>query len=207
MRQLIIYIFFVLFGSTYGQEKLKFDVLNSSNLIVLKLIQKDINTSIYPNQNKYLLDNIFILVGEPKEDFRNRKNQYIRLEKEGETMLINCLFCSNDDNLYFDNFHFKKGHYVIDYVTPMIYDEKRGRYVSNSSYILGENLQVSERIKKSIVVFFTDFQGIEGYSKEFPFTSFRFKEIDMRDTTNVKIRKMTKEEEIEIVNFFSRDMM
>lgn len=174
MKKIFVYLFMYLCIQSCHAQKHIFNI-KSYDIILLELnnnevlISKKYTETLWSKKKIYLTTSRWRLLGGPYGSY------YVLINSKKDTMNIKC-YCGQEENLFFKNLPFKKGNYELTFKTPKekIFGKKikTAKEVQN---VLFKDTYVSDKKPVYQDVYFKDIE---------------FYEIDLKDTINVKLKRI-----------------
>lgn len=174
MRKVFVCLFVCLFSQSCQSQKHIFDIKNY-DIMLFKLnndevlFAKKYTEALVTKNNFYLTTSRWKLLGGPYGSY------YILLNSKNDTMNLKC-YCGQEENLFLKNLPFKKGNYELSFKRSN--EKKLGKEIKmpkEVQNILFKNAYVSPKKPVYQDVYFRDME---------------FYEIDLKDTTNVKLERI-----------------
>ncbi len=167
-----------------------------------KIIQaesKDVFLFNIENQNFSLLNNKYNEIVYKDNDYLiftqkwngygshyfNKEYSFTQLK---DTMVIKCK-CGQEANYSFKNLKFQKGNYELDFEYPIAYNESIKKYERKIKYVLGKEIKSSKELQ-NLIFNKTYISSEKTTQKDEYFKELKFIEIDLKDTVNVKLKRI-----------------
>nr|WP_315239265.1 hypothetical protein [uncultured Flavobacterium sp.] len=208
MRNLFLCLFLCLFLQSCKGQSIIVDSEKDNDVIIFNLSNYDVslinlpekhylpdtkrywetnpkfNTEIY-SKNKFVIfkqrwQNIGYGYGEKYYNFINSKK---------DTMNIKC-FCPQETNYFFKNLEFRKGKFELSFAFPKKQNEQTKKYESQINYILGNQIKTPQEVQSVLFKNSYVWWETKGEFKNIFFKDLKFVEIDLNDSTNVKLKKL-----------------
>lgn len=106
-----------------------------------------------------------------------------------DTMNIKCK-CAQEQNLIFENFKFQKGNFELIYDFQKKYNDSIKKYEPKIRYVYGYQIKVSKSVQNILFKNAYPWSEEKNNFKNLYFKDLKFIEIDLKDSTNVKLEKL-----------------
>ena len=118
-------------------------------------------------------------------------NKYVFIHKK-DTMKAT-FFCRQNINYYIKNLKFKKGEYQLKFTFPRKYNSKTKKYELHKKYAFGNEVKTSKEVQSALFKN-ADYEQLRTPKyKDLYFKDMKFIVIDLKDTLNVKFKKIENE--------------
>ncbi|ELY2018409.1 hypothetical protein SL053_002334 [Flavobacterium psychrophilum] len=98
--------------------------------------------------------------------------------------------CGQERNHFLKNLKFQKGNFELSFDSQKRYNEQTKKYESQINYTLGNQIKTSKKIQNILFKNSYVWWEINGKSKDIYFKDLKFIVIDLKDSINVKIKKI-----------------
>ncbi|MDN3674487.1 hypothetical protein QWY99_15710 [Flavobacterium branchiarum] len=167
---------------TKSKDVILFNIENS----FFSILNNKYNQNVYSGNDFLIFTQNWTALG---YNYFNKEYLLIRAE---DTMNIKCN-CGQERNFFFKNLEFQKGNFelIIDYSDR--YNNSTKKYENREKYILGKQIRVLKEVQQ--ILFqntYSRWYDIDNpiKSKDLYFKDLKFVEIDLKDSTSVKLKKI-----------------
>ncbi|ELY2018563.1 hypothetical protein SL053_002493 [Flavobacterium psychrophilum] len=141
------------------------------------------NTEIYNKQRILIISQNWSGYG---SHYLDKKYSFI---KEKDTMNIKCK-CGQGQNYFFKDLQFQKGAFELSFYFQKKYNEQTKKYESQINYILGNQIKTPSDAQ-NILFENADYEMLRKPKfKNLYFKDLKFIEIDIKDSINVKLKRL-----------------
>jgi hypothetical protein len=106
-----------------------------------------------------------------------------------DTMSIACK-CGQEQNYFFRNLEFQKGKFELSFTFPKKQNVQTNKYESQINYILGNQIKTPQEVQSVLFKNSYIWWETKGEFKNIFFKDLKFVEIDLKDSINVKLKKI-----------------
>ncbi|MDN3674489.1 hypothetical protein QWY99_15720 [Flavobacterium branchiarum] len=191
MRKIALALFIAFFFSCKAQKRI---IETKSKDVILFNIEKSFFSILNNkyNQKVYGGNDFLIFTQNWSALGYNYFNKEYSFTQAQDTMNIKCN-CGQERNYFFKNLEFKKGNYELRIDFPQRYNDSEKKYEPQIKYILGKQIRVPKEVQQILFQnFYIRWNDVDNpiKSKDLYFKDLYFIEIDLKDSTSVKLKKI-----------------